>query len=82
VSQFPTLEIVSDDQAVIVLDDFRYELKDGCAGAIIAMYQHQLTHDEVLARTYLVGVLAGLRHANQLGLERSLEMILASRSKE
>jgi hypothetical protein len=74
-----TLEIVSDDQAFIDQDDVRYELKGGYAASIISMYRHQLTHGEVLARTYLAGVISGLRHANMLELEHVLEDIHARR---
>lgn len=79
---YTTLEIVSDDRAFIVKDDFHYELTGGYAADIIAMYRHQLTHGEVLARTYLAGVITGLQHANGLVLQRALEEIHARRSKE
>lgn len=82
-SRNPTFEIVSDERAVIVKGGGgRYELAGGIAPRIIAIYRHQLTHGEVEAQTFLMGVVCGLRHANALDLERTLEEIRARRFVE
>lgn len=80
-SRNPTFEIVSDDQAVIGKGDGRYELAGGIAARIIDIYRHQLTHGEVAAQTFLLGVVCGLQHGNTIEAERMLDEIRARRRR-
>jgi hypothetical protein len=70
-----TLEIVSDTEAYIVRGTARYQLAGGMAGWIIAVYRHQLTHGEVAADTFLLGVVSGMQHMTMVRSEEILEEV-------
>ena len=70
-----TIEILSDDHAVLtkVGTDTRYEMKGGIASWIIAVYRHQLTHGQVLADTFLMGVIGGMQHVTLTQAVKTME---------
>jgi hypothetical protein len=78
----PTLEIVSDELAVIRKGTHSYELRGGIATHIIANYRHCLTHEdrgEQDAALFLWGLVNGLEHAHVTTLEREVEAIRTRR---
>lgn len=71
----PTLEITDDTHAAIVKGEARYELAGGMASWIISVFRHQQEHGQVMADTFLMGVIAGLQHSAMIRAGEVLEEI-------
>lgn len=55
-------EILNDAQALIISKHGKYTLEGGNAVRVILAYQHMQSHNQVLADTYLMGVIDGMQH--------------------
>jgi hypothetical protein len=71
------IEILSDTHAILhrTGSDKKYELVGGEADWIIAVYRHQLTHSQILADTFLMGVIGGMKHMTEVHLAKTVEEI-------